>query len=814
MSVKVELSGEIPVLTYARADSHQATMPEPPRDTIVPVNGFIDWSKSVTAHPSVLTVTRKWTVLVILSLLVGYITTVIDLASVWMNDLKKGYCFSKIDKWSLLSPYSTCPAEDWHDWSRILFGSTGAALTFFVNLPIYTIFAVVITGAACFVTYRAPQIKLSGILEIKVIILGLNYDLSQYLGLRTLFYKITGLILVVSSGLWLGKEGPLVHVACCILNIVYNYVFQVGDIDGDSANSFLRRELLSAAASTGISVAFNAPIGGVLFMVESAQSFYMPTKIMWNSFVSATIAVVVLTSFKIFTDGENFLERDLFQVEFGNFSWVFIEFVPYTLLGALGGVYGYLFIKLNTLYRVKGIRISVQRRLCQLFRVDLHKYGNYLEVFLLLAVTIILNFPMEITRLPLHAYVKILFTDCPEPKDDDTTSQSTTFICNSSNGMSILKLFYIFVQGFLLSTYTYGVHLPGGVLMPSLALGATAGRLVGLISQSIQDLLHIGSLAECTKKTCLVSPSSYAVVGAASFMSGITKLTMCVVVIIFELTGAVSYVLPIMCAVMVLKFVNDWICTDNIYDTWLKYEFNRGAGQLVSSKINEGKGSGLCEFTNATSTVKNLLPDVTTLRIQIPLERTRCIQLIQKYTREEIEDFIHSDTHEGYPLIGSIRNPVSLGYISKEVLQRLIQAITTPLNPFRFSISEKLPTSVISDELHYFQQFEDIQVCFLDTVEKSHFYISELTPLISLLEMFEKLHLNHCIVMRAGSGSGSDSMAGTDPLMTGFVDRFVLAQLINLKFSTLKDELVGRTDDVEQRLTDYERDGHSLEFIT
>ena len=67
-----------------------------------------------------------------------------------------------------------------------------------------------------------------------------------------------------------------------------------------------------------------------------------------------------------------------------------------------------------------------------------------------------------------------------------------------------------------------------------------------------------------------MSPSSYAVIGAASFMTGVTKLTMSVVVIMFEMTGAVTYVLPIMGGVMTSKFVSDWLTPNNIYDTWLQ----------------------------------------------------------------------------------------------------------------------------------------------------------------------------------------------------------------------------------------------------
>lgn len=45
-----------------------------------------------------------------------------------------------------------------------------------------------------------------------------------YLGKWTLVIKSTGTLLAVSAGLSLGKEGPLVHIVCCLGNVV-SYLF-------------------------------------------------------------------------------------------------------------------------------------------------------------------------------------------------------------------------------------------------------------------------------------------------------------------------------------------------------------------------------------------------------------------------------------------------------------------------------------------------------------------------------------------------------------------------------------------------------------
>lgn len=61
----------------------------------------------------------------------------------------------------------------------------------------------------------------SGIPEIKTILSG--FVIRGYLGSFTLATKSIGLALSVASGLSLGKEGPLVHIASCVGNIMSRF---------------------------------------------------------------------------------------------------------------------------------------------------------------------------------------------------------------------------------------------------------------------------------------------------------------------------------------------------------------------------------------------------------------------------------------------------------------------------------------------------------------------------------------------------------------------------------------------------------------
>jgi chloride channel 3/4/5 len=70
-----------------------------------------------------------------------------------------------------------------------------------------------------------------------------GFVIHGYLGGRTLFIKAVGLALSVASGLSLGKEGPLVHIASCIGNIVSRYCAEYENNEGVFISWFMTSSL-------------------------------------------------------------------------------------------------------------------------------------------------------------------------------------------------------------------------------------------------------------------------------------------------------------------------------------------------------------------------------------------------------------------------------------------------------------------------------------------------------------------------------------------------------------------------------------------
>ena len=63
-----------------------------------------------------------------------------------------------------------------------------------------------------------------------------GFIIRGYLGAWTLLVKSLGMVLAVGAGLTLGKEGPLVHVACCCGNLFTRCVYTACTCDTSSSS--------------------------------------------------------------------------------------------------------------------------------------------------------------------------------------------------------------------------------------------------------------------------------------------------------------------------------------------------------------------------------------------------------------------------------------------------------------------------------------------------------------------------------------------------------------------------------------------------
>lgn len=357
----------------------------------------------------------------------------------------------------------------------------------------------------------------SGIPEIKTILSG--FVIPHFLDFKVLLVKAVGATFAVATGMCLGKEGPFVHISTCAGYLVASLFPKYRN------NGRKMREMLSVACSSGLSVAFGAPIGGVLFSYEEIST-YFPRKVLWRAFLCSLVAAVVLKALNPTGTGK----LVLFETNYG-ISYEPRHYLVFVFLGVAGGLFGGVFCQLNFIWSKTFRKYSIIK--------------NYpvFELALVTLVTALLQYPNPLIREPGDVIIKNLLVDCRKPEG--------SWVCEQEALEDKSKYYGWLIYGtsvkLILTIITFGCKVPSGIIIPALDAGALFGRLIGQLDSDI-------------------SPGIFAMVGAAAFLAGVSRMTVSLTVIMFELTGEVDYIPPFMIAILVAKWVADGLSSEGVYD--------------------------------------------------------------------------------------------------------------------------------------------------------------------------------------------------------------------------------------------------------
>lgn len=492
----------------------------------------------------------------------------------------------------------SCP--DWVTWS------TWTIPAWLVYLSFAAVFA---ASCAFLVRAFAPYAAGSGITEIKCVLAG--FIIHGFLGFQTLVIKSLSLPLAIASGLSVGKEGPAVHVACCIGNVVSGFF---KSFDHSQARM---RELLTAASAAGVAVAFGSPIGGVLFSLEE-MAYQFPATTMWRSFLCALAATVALSFMNPFRTGK----LVLFQVSYDR-DWHYFEMVFYLIIGIFGGLYGAFVIKYNL--QVQAFR-----------RNNLAAYGVS-EAVVLAVLTASVGYWNKFLQIDMTESLEILFKECEGGGDYDNLCQSW------AQWRMVNSLLIATVVRAILVVLSYGCKVPAGIFVPSMAIGATFGRMLGILVKAAHNAYPQAALfSTCEPDVPCVTPGTYAFLGAAAALAGVTRITVAVVVIMFELTGALTYILPTMIVVMVTKGIGDLWGKGGIAEQSMKL-----AGYPFLDKDEHNFG---------------LIP------VREVMKRAPDVLFAQGISLKDLEAML-DNTYRGFPVVRSYKDHTLLGYVGKAELR-------------------------------------------------------------------------------------------------------------------------------------------------
>ncbi|MEO0934630.1 MAG: chloride channel protein, partial [Cyanobacteria bacterium J06641_2] len=191
----------------------------------------------------------------------------------------------------------------------------------------------------------APEASGSGIPQVKASLANIPIRLSW----RVAAVKLVSAVLTLGSGMTLGRQGPTVHVGAALAAGMSRVVPTSPDH---------RRQMIAAGAGAGLAAAFNAPITGILFVVEE----------LLQDLSGITLGTAIIASFiggvvSRLLGGKNLqLNLEIIQSQS---SFAITELPFYLLLGILAGLLAALFRQglIKSLGYYRKLNISLPLRL-------------------------------------------------------------------------------------------------------------------------------------------------------------------------------------------------------------------------------------------------------------------------------------------------------------------------------------------------------------------------------------------------------------------------------------------------------------------
>lgn len=625
-----------------------------------------------TFRENIASLALNWVVLASMGIIIGLIAGCLNIITAWLAGVRVGRCSSNfyLNKTFCCWGQSEESCSNWLPWTS--FGLT--------NYFIYIIFSLAFSlSAAVLVKLYAPSAAGSGISEIKCVVSG--FVMKGFLGWWTLLIKSIGLPLAIASGLSLGKEGPSVHYAACIGNSVAKLVPKYRK---SASNG---REFLTATSAAGVAVAFGSPMGGVLFAIEEISSLFQLSTIL-KSYFCALVAVSTLATINPFRTGQ----LVLFEVTYDK-NWHYFEIPFYILIGAFGGVYGIAVSKLNLKVA------SFRKRYLSSFAVR--------EVFFLTLLTAAFCYFNQFLRPDMTEVMQILFHECDKSFEHPVCSK------NSNKITLVLSLCLATIARMFFTVITYGCKVPAGIFVPSMAAGATFGRAIGIIVEIIVEKNKDSSLfINCTNSGKCIIPGTYAFLGAAAALSGITHLTVTVVIIMFELTGAVRYIIPTMIVVIVTKTINDKWSQGGISEQMIVFNGLPFIDPKEDFKFKDTVDHAMCRSIVAfTATETELI------------------------TLKQLRSTLNETDYRGFPIIESSLNPRIVGFVSRFELEYILK---------------NYPNASEDTKCNFINDTNENNIYFGLVLNKSPLIVNSATGLDYILEIFVKLGPRYILIEKDG----------------------------------------------------------------
>ncbi len=325
----------------------------------------------------------------------------------------------------------------------------------------------------------APEAAGSGIPEIE----GAMDNIRPVRWWRVIPVKFLGGLGTLGAGMVLGREGPTVQMGGAAGRMVSD-IFRIKNDD-------MRHSLLASGAAGGLAAAFNAPLAGIMFVVEEMRPQFRYSLISIKAvIISAIMSTIVFRTIK----GQSaVITMPQYHAPELNTLWLFL------ILGALFGLFGVIF---NWLITVAQDGFA---------KLNQNKKSRFL-----------------ITGASIGGVFGLLLLYVPE-----LTGGGIHMIPSVTNGeFSITILGLLFFGRVLTTLICFGSGAPGGIFAPMLALGTLFGYAFGLSAHVLFPELPL-------------EPGMFAIAGMGALFAATVRAPITGILLVIEMTNNYYLILPL-----------------------------------------------------------------------------------------------------------------------------------------------------------------------------------------------------------------------------------------------------------------------------
>lgn len=339
-------------------------------------------------------------------------------------------------------------------------------------------------------------------------------------------------------------------------------------------------KLIAAGAGSAIGATFNAPIAGTIFVLEELVQKFTPALLF-----PVLVATVSAASLARHFLGSN-PSFDLPKLQGG----ITVENIPVCIiLGIVAGLLGVLFSKV----------IFFNNKLFD----KMSKIPNYVK--------------------PAIAGLAVGLIGLVIPYVLGSGNFSVDLLLQHKFSLGLVLI--IFIAKFFVTPFCFGSGAAGGIFLPMLMLGSFLGYIVSTV---------------CNFFGFHTDPIVIAILGMGAFLSAVARTPITAVVMVFEMTGGYSHILPIMLSAAIADLVAEKLNQKPIYASLIVQNSKFGDAKILSElKVQDYMHRDVKTLT-PTTTILEASKKIAEYKYKVYPVINEIGKILGVVTRYDVEDAI------------------------------------------------------------------------------------------------------------------------------------------------------------------------------